>query len=824
MLSRANWRWSLRLTGREWLAGELTLLWLALLLAVTAVSGVSLFTDRVQQAMQQGADRLLAADLALSADHPLPERWRRQAEQQGLRQAELMLFPSMALAGEQAQLVSVKAATSNYPLRGQLRLQQRGVVGSGPARGEAWADPRLFALLGLAPGGSIQLGELRLRLTASIAREPDAVFEMAAVAPRLLINAADVPATRLIQPGSRVRYRLLLAGEADVIQRYRAWAQPGLAGGEKIEDIRDARPELRQTLQRAERFLRLAAMLTVLLAAAAMSLAGRRYVSRHLDQAALLRSLGASRQLLRGLLWRQSAILLLSACTGGLLLGGLLQAGIAQALAGFDGSEPLPPPSLWPLLTGGLTGLVLLLAFTWPQLWQLADVPPLRVLRRDMAPSPRVGALTALGLAALAALISWQAGEAKQAGLALAGFALTLLATAALAWLATVLASRWRPPSPALRFGLHNLRRRRGLTVLQVSALALGLFTLLLLLVVRQDLFAAWQRQIPADAPNRFVINIQPEQRQAVQAVLQQHGLPPPPLQPMLRARLIAIDGRPLRPETFRDAQTRHLAEREFNLSWGDSLRNDNRLLTGRPLNELGQEFSMESEIAGKLGVRLGSQLTFDLGGVPHTAPVVNLRKVNWDSFRVNFFVTGSQHWLGQQPASYLTSFYLSPGRDAASTALLRTMPNLTLIDVGAVLAEVRHMLLQASQAVELVFLLSLVAGLLVLLTATLSTQDERRREAAVLRTLGASRRQIRLALLAELAAIGGLAGLVAGVAAMLLGAAAAAWLFDLPGVTINGWLPLLGLGGGLSLTVLASWPLLAPVWRTPPLAVLRSE
>ncbi len=817
-----SWRLAFKLLGREGRAGELTLLWLALVLAVAAVSGVGMFTDRVRQALNQGADQLLAADMVISADHPLPAA-RLEGARGHLQLAQTSQFPSMLLWGERSQLVQVKAVSSAYPLRGKVLLQQPALQWSRPQPGTVWIDARLPGMIGLDVGHTIQLGQAHLRVAAVIEREPDAAIDFTNLMPRVMMAEEDLNATGLIQPGSRVRYRTLLAGAPEKVAAFKLQLQPRLARGERLEDVRDARPEVKQTLDRSEQFLKLSSMLTVLLATAAISLAGRRYVTRHLDSVAVLRSLGVTRATLGQLLTVQLLWLWVLSTSTGFVAGMALEQGIARLLAGIASRESLPPASWVPLLQAALLSAILMLTVIVPQLWRLTRVPPLRVLRRDIEPAAHSTRTLVVGGLGLLAILAWQAADWRLAGLVVAGLigVITITALIVSGLLLLLTRRRWQA-SAALRFGLQNLIRRRGLTLLQTVSLSLGMLAILLLVVVRQDLFTAWQRQVPADAPNRFVINIQPEERAGIRQFLMQAGLPEPRIQPMVRARLVAINGHPFRAEQFADERTRRLAEREFNLSWGDTLRADNQLVAGRRLNENLPEFSVEKDIAAKLGIRLGDQLQFDVAGQGYVAPVTSLRKVNWDSFRANFFVVGSTGLLGKQSASYITSFYLPPGQHETANQLVRQWPSLTVIDVGAILHEIRAMLEQALAAVEMVFALSVLGGILVLITATLATQDDKRQEAAILRTLGASTRQVRLAFLTEAVAIGALAGLLAGSVAMVTGYVAAIGLFDLP-ADINVMLPVVGLVCGTLLVVLASFPFLMRVVRTPPAQVLAS-
>lgn len=817
-------RLALRWLRRDLAAGELTVLAVALAVAIAAMSSVGFFTDRVQQALTQEADQMLAADLVVNADQPIPADFIAEGQRRGLALGGTATFPSMAQAGEQAVLATLKAVSDTYPLRGSVRLHtpqgETKVVGA-PKPGEAWADARLLDRLGVKTGDSLRIGESTLRISGLMAREPDGAMDIYNFVPRLLFNAADLPATGLIQRGSRVRYRLLLAGERKEIDAMRTWLTPRLQRGQRVEDVREARPEVRVSLERAEHFLGLSALLSVFIAAAAIALAARRYVERHLDAVALLRTLGMSQSGIVRLFLLQYLLLGVLAAAVGVTTGWLAQFALAQALSGLF--ETVLPPAGWlPALTGTGVGLTLLFGFCLPPLLRLRQVSPLRVIRRDATPQGNAPLALGLGTITLSGLVFWQAGNVQLAALALGGLAGTVGLAALAAWLLVWLLPRLPlPASAGWRFGLRNVARRRGLSVAQIVALSLGLMALMLLTVVRGDLLSQWDKSVPADAPNRFLINIQPEQRAPIAARFAEAGLPTPQFAPMVRARLVSVNDAPLRPEQLVSDRARRLAEREFNLSWGESLRQDNRLTAGTPLDDTQPGWSVESGIATTLGLRLGDTLTYDIAGARYSAPIVNLRKVDWDSFRVNFFVVGSKALLGQQPASYVSSFHLPAAQASFSSALAREWPNLTVIDVSVILAEVRAILAKALSAIEVVFGFSMLAGLAVLYAATLATHDERKREAAILRTLGASRRMVSQAVSAELLLIGGLAGFLAAIAAVALGAVAAQRLFDLP-VSLNLWLPFAGMAAGALAARLAAAPLLHHVLATPPVRALR--
>ncbi len=825
---------SLRFLAREWRAGEIRVLLLAVALAVASLTSVAFFGDRVKQALGREANTLLAADLAIASDHALDPGFAGEARRLGLRVSSSAAFLSMARAGKKNLLAGIKGVEPGYPLRGGLRVAPAPFAADAPTRalpgsGQAWLDSRAAAELGARVGGEVELGAARFKITQIITFEGERGGNFMALAPRVLIAAADLDRTGLVQEGSRVGYRLLLAGTDDALATFRTWSGPRLARGEKLEDVRDARPELRQILDKAQRYLGLAAVLTVVLAAAATHMALRRYVQRHFDQYALLRCFGASQRRLIGLYFMQLAGLGLAAGLLGATLGWFTQL-VLTNLLGEVLRLGLPAASWQPFGLGLLAGVALVLAFALPPLLRLARVPTLRVLRREFGnfggPQP-VGALFAhlVGLALVAGLIFWQAGDTRLA-LIVGGGVLGVMAVAValiqvLLWPLARLA-RHLPAGP--RLGLLGLRQRGWETTLQALALSLGLLALLLLTLVRGDLLDAWRNQVPAGAPNRFVINIQPQQVAPVQDWLASNGIRNATLHPMIRARLIAIEGRPVRPEDYPEERARHLAEREFNLSELAELPPDNELLAGHwwwPGQTSG--FTVEDGIARALHIRLGDKLEFDVGGLPLSGHVSNLRKVEWDSFRVNFFVATPPGAMRAMPKSYITSFHLPPERGAVLAGMVAAFPNLTVIDVTQVINELRGLTDRVSQAVQLVFLFSLGVGVLVMLAALYSRRAERAREIGLWRTLGASKRTLRAALASEFALLGLLAGLVAAGAASVLAWVLANQVFDLPH-SPNPWIWLFGLGGGVGLILLAGWLATRDLLEEPPLKALRME
>ncbi|MDP2879518.1 MAG: FtsX-like permease family protein, partial [Sulfuricella sp.] len=579
---------SLRMLRREWRAGELRVLAAALVIAVASVTSVGFFTDRVGRALAQQANMLLGADLALISDHPLDADFEREALRRGLRTAHTLSFPSMVLHGERAQLAEIKAVSRNYPLRGQLRVAQQPfspdrASSEIPEVGTAWLDERLFKQMDAGAGADLEVGTSHLAMSAVLTQEPDRAGVLFNLAPRLLMNIQDIPATGLIQEGSRVGYRLLVAGEVGTVELFRAWAAARLKRGERLEGVADARPEIRAALARAERFLGLAALTSVVLAAVAVVMAARRFMARHLDNCAVLRCLGARQRLIFRLYLIQFLVLGMLASLIGCVLGYLGQMVLAQRLGSMVAAE-LPLPSMLPAAQGILTGMVTLLGFSLPFLQQLKHVPALRVLRRELGPPGRFGLIGfALGLAGISGLVLWQAGDVRLGGYALAGlFAATLVAALLALLLIRALSGMRLQATASWRYGLANIARRAGGSVAQVSAFSLGMLMLLLLTVVRGDLMQSWQSTLPAEAPNRFVINIQPDQVRSLRGFFHDRHIPPPVLYPMVRGRLLAVNGKPVATGEYPDQRAQRLLEREFNLSWSDRLPDENQLVAGK--------------------------------------------------------------------------------------------------------------------------------------------------------------------------------------------------------------------------------------------------
>ncbi len=887
---------------RDLRAGELHLLGIAIVIAVASLTSVGFLADRVGRSLDREANQLLGGDLLLSADAPWPDAFADEARARGLQAVTTVLFTSMASTGEAAVLTGVKVVEDGYPLRGAVRLapgpnQPDAVAGRAPASGEVWLDERLFAELGTRVGDTVGLGEVEFRVGAMVSFESDRGANFFSLLPRAIFNTADLAATGLLIQGSRATWRLHLAGTQEAVAGYEKWARARLERGQRVETIENARPEVRAALDQAQRFLRLAALLAVILAAVAVGLSARRFMARHLDACAVMRCLGARQAQVLGIVVGEFLLFGLFAAASGSALGWAVQWGLAGGLrellatdlpapsmlplahgllvgvvllAGFvlpqllrlgkvstlrvlrrefDAAEPLsgsawalglagglrellatelPAPSMLPLAHGLLVGVVLLAGFVLPQLLRLGRVSTLRVLRREFdAAEPLSGSAWALGLAALLGLIFWIAADVRLGLMVALGFAMALGVFALAAWWVLRLAGRLKGQGSlrggGWRYGVASLGRRMGGSVIQAAALGLGMTALLLLTLIRADLLDNWRRMAPEDAPNRFVINMQPDQREGVAALFAREGLPVPQIQPMIRGRLVHINGEAVDPASFEDERSRRLAQREFNLSYAGSLPAGNRVIAGQWHGALTTpQFSVEKGLAETFGLEVGDRVRFDIGGRMVEAPVTSVRALDWDSMRVNFFFIASEGLLEDYPASLITSFHLPASNHDFTTRLVAEFPNLSVIDIAAVIAQVQSMTDKLIVIVQFVFGFAVLAGLVVLYAALQATHDEREYELAMLRTLGARNRQVRQALLAEFLVLGGVAGVLAGAGASAIGWALAHYVFRMayvPAATPLLLAVVLGAGG----VVLGGWLGTRKLLSRPPLTSLRA-
>ena len=853
MLTQHSWQRSFELgwrnLWRDFRSGELNLLIISVVLAVAALTAVGFFSDRLQAGLWRDARQLLGGDAVVVSDKPTPANFQQKAQALGLKTNDTLSFPSMARAddakGGETKLVALKAVSEGYPLRGQmslLNLQGSDAIKPDlsksyptkptrevPQPGQAWVDPSLLEVLNLQMGDALWLGDKAFQIAALIDREPDRGAGFMNFAPRVMIHQSDVMATGLIQPASRLSYRMAVAGEESQanVQQFLKWARDEVAKPEvrgiQVESMESGRPEMRQTLDRAEKFLNLVALLAALLCAVAVALAARTFASKHLDGCALLRVLGQSQKTL-------SVAYAFEFITAGLaasLLGVIMGYGIHHAfiwlLAGLVDVQ-LPPSSGAPALLGLGMGLTLLLAFGLPPVLQLAKVPAMRVIRRDMGGlQPASLGVLLTGLVGFAGALMWASRDVKLGLMTVGGFAIATLMFAGATWLVLKLLRKWVPSDTTPRWLLLATRQvmaRPVYAVVQVSALSVGLLALVLLVLLRTDLISSWRKATPVNAPDRFVINVQPDQTQAFQDKLSQVGVKDYDWYPMIRGRLVAVNNREVSPLDYTDERAKRLVDREFNLSARATQPEHNSVVKGQWQEGEKDAVSVEVGIAQTLGLKMGDRLRFDVGGVISEGRVTSLRKVDWGSMRANFFVIYPVDNLPDVPLSYMAAFK-TPDAPAFERNLLQQFPNVTSVDLRASLMQVQKVLDQVIRAVEFLFAFTLLAGLLVLTAAVTSTREERKREFAIMRALGATGRLLSQVQTAELMGVGLMAGFLASLVAELVGWGLARFVFEFEW-TASLWVPVAGALTGAVLAWVAGWWGLAEVLRQPVSQTLR--
>ena len=837
-MTMSFWQLGWRTLWRDARAGELRLLWVAVMLAVAALTSVAFFANRLDAGLQRDARQLLGGDVVIASHSDNLQPFVARAQADGLRHVTTLVFPTMGRAADErggmAKLVALKVVADGYPLRGRLRISE-GVEQTDhttdriPQPGQAWVDAALLAALELKVGDALLLGDTRVQIAQLITAEPDRGAGFMSFAPRVMIHTADLAATGLVQPASRINWRLAVAGDdAAVVQAYADWAQaavgPNGRGGLRVESLESGSPEMRRTLERGEKFLSLVALLAALLSAVAVALAARAFAQRHLDAAALLRVLGLPQRRIAAAYTLEFAVVGLWGSALGVALGWAVHHGFVWLLSGLV-AEGLPPPNAWPVAFGVGMGLTLLLAFGLPPVLQLAQVPPLRVLRRDLGGIKAASASVLLvGVIGFAALLMAVSQDAKLGAIAVGGFAVATAVFAGMAWLAVwglrhavqeQAAPRW------LVIATRQLAARPGYAVVQVSSLAVGLLALVLLVLLRTDLVSSWRQATPANAPNRFVINIMPDQSEAFAQHLRTAGVEEYDWYPMVRGRLVEVNGQPVSPDDYANERAQRMVDREFNLSHRMQLPAKNRITAGDWVPGEVDGASVEEGIAKTLGLKLGDALVFDMGGVRHSARITSLRKVDWGSMRANFFIMFPVANLPDVPTTYMAS-YRAPAVAGFDNQLLRAFPNVTNVDMDSTIAQVQRVLDQVIRAVEFLFAFTLAAGMVVLFAAVTATREARAKEYAIMRALGAQGRLLRQVQRAELVGVGLLAGGLASAVAMGIGWALARWVFDFAW-TAPWWAPLAGAAAGAVLALVAGWWGLREVLTRPVLHSLRT-
>ena len=821
---------------RDLRAGELRLLLVAVTLAVAALTAVGFFADRIKGGLQRDARALLGGDIVLSSDNPTPQAFKDKATALGLQSATSIGFPTMARAtdaqGGASKLVALKAVSGGYPLRGSLKTATAPdtpevTTRDLPSPGRAWVDASLLDALSLKVGDQLLLGNSSLKIERIIVIEPDRGAGFMNFAPRVMLHTDALAATGLVQPASRITYRTAMVGDNAAVKAYTQWATDNIkkadVRGLRIESLEGGRPEMRQTLDRAEKFLNLVALLAALLSAVAVAIAARGFAARHLDDCAMLRVLGTSQRTIALAYTFEFAVVGLAASVMGLAIGFAVHYGFVALLAGLVDAA-LPASSLWPVAFGLGMGLTLLFAFGLPPVLQLAQVPPLRVIRRDVGGlKPASLAVLLIGIAGFAALLLAASADLKLGLIAVGGFAGAVAVFAGASYVAVKLLRRSVNEQTAPRWlvlATRQISARPAYAVVQVSALSVGLLALILLILLRTDLIASWRQATPPDAPNRFVINIMPEQGEAFVQNLKNAGVNKFDYFPMIRGRLVAINGQATSPDTLTDERAKRLVDREFNLSHSATNPQHNKVVAGQWKEEEKDAVSVEEGIATTLGLKLGDALTFDIGGIQVVSKITSLRKVDWGSMRANFFVMYPVSVLPDVPATYMSAFK-APATKGFDNALVRQFPNVTNVDMSLTINQVKRVLDQVIRAVEFLFGFTLAAGLVVLFAAVTATREERAREFAIMRAVGARSSLLRQVQRAELAGVGMLAGVLASIVAIIVGWALARFVFEFAW-TASLWVPVAGGLLGAVLALAAGWWGLRSVLNTPVVATLR--
>jgi putative ABC transport system permease protein len=822
---------ALRSFGRELRSGEVLVLLAAVALAVAALTAVGFLTDRIGKAVARQANEVLAADLRFRSQEPIPDSWREKAAEFDLQTAETYTFPSVVFGEELSALATIKAVNDTYPLRGDVRVSdalfgEQRVVDGIPARGEVWADGALLARVDADVGDRLTVGESELLVSAVLTYRPDQSIGFASLAPSLLVNIADIPATGLIGEGSRVGYALLVAGNETAVNDFNEAIQDDLSDAVRASSREESSDRANNAADRAQRFLSLTAVISLLLSAVAVAMSARRFAHRRMDTVALMKSLGATQSFVIAVAILQLLMLGVLGVVVGSAVGFAAETVLSHILADLIAND-LPAVGPMPVILAAGSALVLLVGFALPSLIQLRNTPPLRVLRHDeMPPAPSRVFVAGMALAAVAALLYRAIGDALMLAILLGGI---VVIAAALYFVGRVLVAtmgRFRSGvGVAWRYGLANVARRGRDSAVQVVAFGLGLTVLLLLTIVRTDLLEGWRQTMDEDAPNHFMINIQPQELDSVADIFASGGIQVPQFVPLVRARMSTINGESVKDREYPTRDGSWMANREANLSFAAELSDSNEIVAGEWWAEdySGPPLvSIEEEAATDTGLAIGDELTFAIAGRELDVTIASIRKINWDSFQPNFFMVFSPGALDGMPTTYISSLRIEKEQQPVLVNLVRSHPSISVIDIDSILQQIRSIIEKASLAVQAVFVFTLAAGIAVLFAAVQSTIDERRFESAMLRALGARKRTVFSGVMAEFAALGAAAGLLASAGASVLAAIVAVRLFDLP-YEFNPWLWAVGVAAGVLIVCASGFVAARGAVNAPPVDVLRA-
>lgn len=823
--------YALRTFGRELRSGEVVVLLAAVALAVAALTAVGFLTDRIGRAVERQANEVLAADLRLRTPDPIPTAWHEMAADYGLRSAETQTFPSVVFAGDLSSLATIKGVSDGYPLRGQVRIAPNlfgaeRIAEGVPATGNIWADAALMSRLGVDVGDRVSVGESEMTIDAVLTYRPDQSIGFASLAPSLVINTTDLPATALINEGSRVSYALLVAGATDVVDEFYEEIEVLLPESVRSRNREEGSDRANNAADRAQRFLSLTAVISLLLSAVAIAMSARRFAHRRMDTVALMKSLGATQQFVISAAFVQLVLLGIFGVIIGSVVGFVVEMLVTDMLADVIQGD-LPPVGFTPVFLACGSALILLIGFALPSLLQLRDTPPLRVLRHDeMPPAPSRLFVAGTSLVAVAVMLYQAIGDGLMLLIVLGGMMIVSGALYIAGRGLVALMGRSRGGvGIAWRYGLANVARRGRDSAVQVVAFGLGLTVLLLLTFVRTDLLEEWQQTLDANAPNHFLINIQPQERPSIESIFATNGVPAPNFVPMVRARMKTINDEDVKTREYPEEDGKWMANREQNLTWAENISDSNELVDGEwwPANYVGEPLvSLEEDAAQELGVELGDRLNFIIAGQEIEAKITSTRKVNWDSFQPNFFMVMSPGSLDNYPATFILGARIPDQNKTTLVELVRSHPTVSVIDIDAILLQITGILDKVSLAVQAVFVFTLAAGIAVLFAAVQSTIDERRFESAMLRALGVRRRTVLSGVLTEFAALGFAAGFLAAAGASVLAAVVTVQLFELD-YAFNPILWAAGLFGGIALVCLSGFIAARGAINAPPVDVLRA-
>lgn len=778
--------WSLawRLFKHEARRGELTIILFAIVLSVASVLSLSLFSERLQGALTERSAAFLAADSQLRSSQPIDDSWLTAAHSEQLHTAQQVSTRSMAFGQQAMSLVDLRAVNDAYPLKGTVKIADApfGVAKDTdtlPQPGNAWIDSRLFQTLSLSLGERIEIGNTELTVTRVLAEIPDAGFSLFSTDPIVLINMQDLDATGVTGPGSRVTYKAYFAGSEDALSAYYDWLRPQLDDEiHRWQSVEDDDSPIGRSVARAERYFLLASLLAIILAAVSIAVAAQRYSQRHFDPVAIMKTLGASKQMIRRIYVLQIMFIALLGIVIGVVAGLLIQQLVVTALA--DRVDVSLDMWHWrPLAIAVFTGAVCAILFSLYPLLRLFSVPPLRVLRRDLDSglSSRGIQFAAAGSAIFLlmwaysrdvtiSLILFASGAVLVAGLLLVTFGLIALGRK----LGQGSMGPWQ-------LAWARIRRRAMDNSVQLISFAITIMLLLVVLVMRNDMVAEWRAQLPSGTPNYFLINITDEQKPALAQHFAEEDVEIETFYPVVRGRFVAVNEERVNTEVTKEdnegpREGRDGLGREANLTWSNTLQHENRVVAGTWQGDVDTvpedgiyPVSVEKEVATRLNIQLDDVLTFNIGSEEVQARVTSLREVNWQTMQPNFFFVLSPQAMQNFRPTYITSFYLPQERKRDLTGLLQPFASVTLFDVDARINQLRDIVDQVSLAVEFILVLVLAAGSLVLMAQVQASMDERQQELAILRTLGAKGKLIRYSVVFEFVIIGLVAGLMAAMA-----------------------------------------------------------